>query len=403
MGAFIVTFVATPFIARIFTPDDFGVVALFITMATLIGQLVPLAYHNAIVIPKDDAVAFALLRLSLAISFALSSGLFLVALIINSNDFLHAYVEQLSDWLLLVPLAGLMIACSSVYECWLTRKKYFLASSQATFSQAFVTSGGRISLGALYGASVWGLILPYLLGVLLRMVLLIRAGWQRTSGTRENVSLAGVSREYYEFPLFNLPAAFLRTLSDALPVLVLAHFFGASIAGLYAMADRLINMPISMGAMSVRRVYLQRAAAIKHRGGDLLHSYQRVTAYLMLLSLAPLALLMLTSEDMMRLFLGEKWGQAGAYAEILAPLLYIVLVSRPATALVDLLRKQRLWLKLQTAITLLRVFLMLAAWQLYGAVDAVLWGFVIGAGIPYIWLMIYIHRLVKVKMQHQVS
>ncbi len=266
-----------------------------------------------------------------------------------------------------------------------------------------MTNGGRLSTGTLWGSSIWGLIAPYLAGLILRLGLLAQAAWRRRDiskpspeSTTEPISIPikDIAREYREFPTYNLPAGFLRALSDNLPVLFFAPVFGPAAAGFYAMADRLIKAPLTMGAMSVRRVYLQRASAILHRGGNLKQSYVKVTGYLVLLGLLPLLLLMLAGQPLMEFMLGERWGRAGVFAEILAPWLYLMLISRPATALVILLRKQALWLQIQISSALLRALAMLLAWQWGASEEAVLWGFVLGGAPPYIWLMFHINRLI---------
>lgn len=262
-----------------------------------------------------------------------------------------------------------------------------------------MTSGGRISLGGVWGTSVWGLVIPYIAGILIRLGILIRAALYNNDDFKQPSSISVMAREYSEFPKYNLPAGLLRALSDNLPVLVFAPFFGAAAAGLYAMADRLIKVPLMMGAMSVRRVYLQRASTIMHRGGNLENSYRRITGYLVLLGLPPMLLLMIAGEPILKLLLGEQWAQAGVFVEILSPLLYLMLISRPATALIDLLRQQRLWLKLQMGSSLFRVIIMLLAWQTWGTEESVLWAFVIGGALPYIWCMLHVFRLLSIKVK----
>ncbi len=399
LGAAAVSFLSAPFIARLFEPAHYGVAALFIAIATPAALILPLAYQNAIVIPKDPGTARVLIRLAILLA-AILSALFLLAL--ASAHFLAIplpFAERLGVWSWAVPLGMLVLALSQIFEGWLTRTRGFMPSAKATFLQAAVTSGGRLSAGAAWGSSIWGLIAPYLAGISLRLALLARSAWQRREPA-ENIpmvpgQLAKVARQYRDFPVYNLPAGFLRALSDNLPVLFFAPVFGAAAAGFYAMADRLIKAPLSMGAMSVRRVYLQRASAILHRGGDLKHSYVKVTGYLALLGLLPLALLMLAGQPLMELLLGGRWSQAGLFAEILAPWLYLMLVSRPATALVDLLRQQRPWLAVQISSALLRAVAMFLAWQWSAKEEYVLWGFVLGGTPPYMWLIIYIYRLAR--------
>lgn len=390
-GAAVISLLSAPFIARLFEPSDFGVVAFLIVVAGLASQVLPLSYPNAISTPKNEGDAKALVRIALYSSVVLACIVYLSLSVLYALDWTSPLAAQLGRWEWVVPFVALMLALSLICEGWLTRTRGFVASSKAAFSQAVITSGGRLSLGFVWGSSVWGLVIPYVAGVVLRLVILARASWSSRRPEIPPAPIGIIAKEYSEFPRYNLPAGFLRALSDNLPVLFFAPVFGAAAAGLYAMADRLIKMPLTMGAQSVRRVYLQRASVIMHRGGDLKGSYTRVTGYLMLLGLPPTLLLMLAGEPMLRLLLGERWTQAGVFVEILAPLLYFMFISIPATALVDLLRKQRLWLKLQMVSSLLRVAIMVLAWQIWNTEESVLWGFVLGGGVSHLWLMAYMY------------
>jgi len=397
LGAAAISLVSAPFIARLFEPAHYGVAALFIAVAAPASILLPLAFQNAIVVPRETAQAKALVRLSIALSMLLC-GLAIVLLV-------AAYVlaipiplaDRLGGWLWMLPLAALVLSLSMVCEGWLTRTRGFASSAKATFAQATVTSGGRLSFGALWGTSVWGLIGPYVVALAVRLGMLAKAAWNRRCDDGDTAPVREVASEFREFPKYNLPAGFLRALSDNLPVIFFAPIFGAAAAGFYAMADRLIKSPMTMGAMSVRRVYLQRASAILHRGGNLKRSYLKATGYLALLGLPPLLLLMLVGQPLMEFVLGERWAQAGAFVEILAPWLYLMLISRPATALVDLLRQQRLWLRIQISSALFRMLAMLLAWQWGESEEWVLWGFVLGGAPPYLLLMVYVNQLIDRK------
>lgn len=405
LGAAAIGLLSAPFIARLFVPEHYGIAALFIAIATPASIVLPLAYQNAIVVPKEKERAQALTKLAVFATLLLFGFVFLLMGSTQLFTLPRPFADRLGLWIWAIPLAMLVLALSLICEGWLTRTRGFVPSAKATFLQAAVTSGGRLSTGAVWGTSTWGLIVPYLTGLILHLWLLAQAVWQRrdhaetpTTGpvstpAPATVPLKDIAREYREFPTYNLPAGFLRAMSDNLPILFFAPVFGAAAAGFYAMADRLIKAPLTMGAMSVRRVYQQRASAILHRGGDLQKSYHRVTAYLALLGLLPLLLLMLAGQPLMEFILGDRWTRAGLFAEILAPWLYLMLITRPATALVDLLRQQRLWLWTQVSSTLLRILAMLLAWRWGGSEEWVLWGFVLGGAPPYIWLMLHINRL----------
>ena len=66
----------SPILTRIYTPDDFGVVALFVAISTIFGSLANGSYELAIILPKKDEDAVNLVVLSLFISIIVSLLLF---------------------------------------------------------------------------------------------------------------------------------------------------------------------------------------------------------------------------------------------------------------------------------------------------------------------------------------
>ena len=74
-GSFLAQFIPlilSPVIARIYTPQEFGVLALFVSIVTIIGSVINGRYEQAIMIVDKKEEIDALTFLSLLISFILS-------------------------------------------------------------------------------------------------------------------------------------------------------------------------------------------------------------------------------------------------------------------------------------------------------------------------------------------
>ncbi|SVD81723.1 uncharacterized protein METZ01_LOCUS434577, partial [marine metagenome] len=74
----------SPILTRIYTPEDFGVLALFISITTILGTIANGRYELAIVLPKRDNNALELTALSIIITIGFS--LLLVILVILFHD-----------------------------------------------------------------------------------------------------------------------------------------------------------------------------------------------------------------------------------------------------------------------------------------------------------------------------
>src|SRR6056300_1116690 len=63
----------TPVLTRLYTPEDFGLLALFIAMISILSSIVNGQYEQAIILPKkeEDAINIAALSLLIAICFSI--------------------------------------------------------------------------------------------------------------------------------------------------------------------------------------------------------------------------------------------------------------------------------------------------------------------------------------------
>lgn len=70
-GAQVVKMLTSPLITRIYGPDAFGVMGVFVSIIQILIPIAALTYPTAIVLPKSDLIAKELIRLSLYISFVM--------------------------------------------------------------------------------------------------------------------------------------------------------------------------------------------------------------------------------------------------------------------------------------------------------------------------------------------
>jgi hypothetical protein len=88
-----------------------------------------------------------------------------------------------------------------------------------------------------------------------------------------------------DFVLFGTPQSVLNSVSNNIPTLLLASFFGAATSGLFWLAYRLLMLPTLVLTENLRSVLYQRLAELHHKGGDLRPMLWRSSLQLFLLCL----------------------------------------------------------------------------------------------------------------------
>ena len=209
-----------PIVARLFTPEDFGVAAVFASISGLAATISSLRYELAVVLPERESAAQLLLAFTYRVLLCFCLAMLLLIAAYELSDATIATLDLLGYWIWLLPLSVLFTGAIAVQESWLTRQKSFKAASTALVVGNASTSAVRIALGAISGSSVWGLIWGYLLGSFLRCSV-----QQYASGRASNRAIfrriswrdmRHIARAYADFPRLNAPAGLIYSLGQNL-------------------------------------------------------------------------------------------------------------------------------------------------------------------------------------------
>jgi O-antigen/teichoic acid export membrane protein len=168
-------------------------------------------------------------------------------------------------------------------------------------------------------------------------------------------------KAYKDFPLYAMPSDLLRILSFSFAILAVGYLYPPEVLGFYAMASRLLQRPLNRLIIAVRRVYIQQIATMRNRGIPVRQMLLKTTIGLFLVGVLPFSLIILFGEPLAGWILGTKWTTAGRYATVIAPGIWMMFLTPPASATFTVFRKQAILLQLQ----IVRIFTRIA---IFGAV-----------------------------------
>lgn len=352
----VIALATVPIIARLFDPADFGIAAVFISVITILAGVAPLRYYRAAMIEKDDDRAHLLLVLSTRCLFASCLIILIIASVFNIVGIELPFGGSLNLWIWFVPVGVLFIGMGQIIAASLMRKNKFRPVALSEFGNAFLTAGSRILFG-LFGSSVMGLIVGFLIGAIGKLVI-VKVGAvkliKKNKSRADWSELKALAIEYKDFPLYNMPTALLGSLSRNLPILLMGFLFEPVIIGFYAMADRLIRRPLTVSGKPIRDVFVIKCANAANNSNNLKKLFIKLTLGLFVLGAIPFGVLGLFGEQLMDLLLGERWVGAGSYLEILAPWYFSTWVIIGVQPIMVVIRRQALWLKVQTWMLVIR-------------------------------------------------
>jgi O-antigen/teichoic acid export membrane protein len=156
-----------------------------------------------------------------------------------------------------------------------------------------------------------------------------------------------------------------NTISSNLPVLLLGILYGASVAGLYALAQRVLAAPVNLILSAVSDVYKTSASPVYNLSGNCKNLFLKNSRLLAAYPLLPLLVIAILGESVFSILFGKDWGEAGEIASVVAIMVYFQCLSTPLASTVLLAGLQRYDLIWQILRTLLCVVGVIAGYYFY--------------------------------------
>jgi O-antigen/teichoic acid export membrane protein len=346
---------ATPLLTRLFSPEDFGIFAVFGVFVGLLGGLSCMRYENALPLARDEVEAvniFVLCGVILSV-FLFAFCAVLLAVHDDLADWLKSPALQPYLWLLPIGVFGVGIA--QVGQYWAIRIKAFKRVAAAGVAASVVVLVIQICCGIMrFGPA--GLIFGRIGGLACSSVILIYPPLRDARSLLSNVSLQSlteVAKRHRQFPFFFTFSSGISTLGRQMPIIILSIFFGPAVTGLYALTRRVVNVPTILIGEQVRKVYYPYAAELEHVE-DVRHLTKTVFVSLVQIALPGVLIIGLVAPELFALIFGELWKDSGTYAQWLCPSLFLSFVCAPLTRLPQIMERQRSDLIFQIVLLVVR-------------------------------------------------
>lgn len=334
---------AAPVLTRLYSPSDFGVFALYLSITTLISTFISSSYAFAIVLPEKDEDAVNILALSVLLAFGASAITLLSVWLFNAPLARLLGNPAVSRWLYFVPLSVFTVCVFQSLNYWATRRKQFalLATRQVTQSGVMI---GTQAFSGLMQAGTGGMVAGLIAGQGVATGLFAGSVLKEDGGRLREVGLAQMlvqSRRYHRFLLFTSPSSLVNVASAQAPVVLLTAFFSPATAGLFALTQAVVATPLAFLTTSVKGVFLQRASKDFNRLGNCRRIYMRTLAALFLFGLPPTLLFIVAAPRLISLVFGPEWTVAGEYAQMLSGMYFICFLASTVSCVVDIAGKQQ--------------------------------------------------------------
>lgn len=334
----------TPILTRLFSPEDFGLLALYLSSVSVLSIVVTGNYEKAIIMPKDSRDAIAIIKLALYLIFFGCSILLLVVIVFD--DSISSFYENktIKSLLYFIPFSVFSLALYNVINTWFNRVKAYKKLSFNRITKSSISSLLSLLLGFLKLKSL-GLIASEFFGQLLATVLFGRAFFQTNGKVYHSVTneeMKTLARRYVNFPAYTMPADMLSMASYQLPVFVFSKIFAASTVGFYSLCIRVLDKPFVLLTSAVYEVFRQKATEDYNTIGNCLTVYKKTFLRLLIVALPSMTLFFIISPYLFKIVFGTEWEIAGHYARIISVMYLFKFVASPLSFTFYIVNKQKL-------------------------------------------------------------
>lgn len=309
-----------PLLTRLYSPDDFGDLAVFTATVATVSVAACLRYDIAIPLPdkERDAAGLVVVAGLCALGIAIASAAVLVLL----GRTLHLVV--------LVPVAVFFTGLYSALQSWCVRETRFASVSKARAVQAVAACGvqlgtglGRFGplgllLGAVLGPVAGALVLSAGLGRRFRNLVAATA-WS---------DICGLAAAFSRFPKFSTFEALSNSAGAQVPILLIASIANGAEAGFVFLAVYALQAPMGLLGGAVAQVFLSEAPdrqRSQNMGALVLSTLEKLA----MLGIGPILFAGIVAPDVVPKIFGQEWVRSGILMSWMAPWCVMQLLSSP--------------------------------------------------------------------------
>ncbi len=333
----------SPILTRLYTPEEFGIFALYISLASFIALGATGRYELAVMLPKKDSDALHIAFLSVGITAAVSLLSLLLVAVFNRPIVRLLGNPELSGWLYLLPLSVFLTGIYQTANYLNNRQKRYkvLAKNRVLRSAATATSNIGFGMAGIGG----GLILGNIVGQAAATWFLgsnVRKTFRNRIGGIDRLKAVALAKRYRKFPWLNLPNAMIDGFRQVGINTLVAQYYLTAMLGQFSFALKMVQIPSSLIGGSLSQVFYEKVS--KTSRGELYVLVKRFFWRSAAVSLPMYILIALFAEDVFGFVFGPIWSVAGTMASVMTPWLFLNFLTSPLSMVFVAISRQEVLL-----------------------------------------------------------
>ena len=305
------SFVAIPFLARMLTPVDFGLAALALSMVMFFTMIGDAGLGRSLVrVDASDTEAWSSAFWASVLLMTALSGLFFL---ISWPAAAFFNEPRLVPIMMVLSLAPLLMGLAEIPAASLLQKEKFQWLAGAEFAAAIAGIVVALII-AFQGGGAWALVWQHLTQRIVKGVVV-----QLASRLYPRLVLnVGKLKEHMRFMLDTAAWSMTMFVNRQADTLVVGKFLGAATLGLYNVAVRIMQLPVSILGGSLHSAVYPRFVQLREDNKALRELVLFTTMAQAVFVFPPIAAVAAASHAFFTLLLSERWQASGEIFTLLA-------------------------------------------------------------------------------------
>lgn len=314
----------TILLARLIGPQEFGIVAQAMVYIGIVGLLIDQGFSSALIQRKHVEPEMPGVVVTVNIGVGASLTLLTIAIAPLWASFMRT--PELVLVLVVLSASFLIKSVGVTARAMLMREMDFRTIGIA--DSASVVAGGVLGVVvAIAGGGYWSVVVQTLAtDVVYQAILLVfRANWRPNLRFRLLREIAGFSVRAFAAGLL------INSVSRNIDNLLIGRFQGPQALAFYALAYRLLLLPVQLAGSTVGAVLFPAFAQVAHDRVELAAEMARATRALATLSLPTMALVAAAAPQVVPVIFGPQWEPAIPIVQVLAIAGAVQAIYQPST------------------------------------------------------------------------
>ena len=330
----------SPILTRLYTPEDFGAFAIFVSITSVISVISCGRYELAVMLPEKDEDAINVAAVAFLFNVFINALFFLFILFFGDWLLGVLNAKNLGCLMYLAPLSVFLTGTFSILNYTNNRFKLYKDISKANVYKALAGAVVQIVMGVLkFGAT--GLVSGQILSQLASNTKLF-FNIKHLLRNVDKDKLKNMGIRYINFPKYSLWAGLLNTTGYQLVNVLIGTFYGQTQLGYYYLAFRVLGMPASFIGSSISQVFYKQAVDEKNKSGNCEITFKNTFKKLLIISIPIFVIMFLIVQPIFSIIFGNNWKTSGLYAMILTPMFAIRFISSVLSIITSIYQKLKL-------------------------------------------------------------